>query len=213
MRVHSLNLGLPRPLAWQGRILHTSIGREPAAGPVALGTLGFAGDGQADLANHGGADKAVNAYFYGHYAAWAAELGRPLPVPSFGENLTLAEGSEDQVCIGDIYRIGTALLQVSQPRIPCHKLAAWHRQEDLPQQVVASGRTGFYLRVLAPGLVAPGDALELVRRPPGAPTVAWANRIRHHEPANLAGVQRLLAAEGLAAAWHGALERRLETGG
>lgn len=212
MIVVSINVGVPRPLEWQGKVVASSIFKEPVPGPLALDALNFAGNLQADLVNHGGPDKAVNAYFQDHYPHWAAELGRPLAPGAFGENLTLAGGSEEQVCIGDVYRAGTALLQVSQPRIPCYKLAARHGAADLPAKVIATGYTGFYFRVLTPGVVAPGDALTLVRRPPGAPTVAFANRIQHHDREDQAGLRALLAAEGLAAAWRESLGRRLARG-
>ncbi len=209
MIIRSLNVGLPRSLEWKGKTVNSSIFKEPVLKPVSLDELNFAGNGQADLVNHGGPDKAVNAYFAAHYPYWEQELGRTLTPGAFGENLTLAGATEADVCIGDVWRAGGAVLQVSQPRIPCYKLAARHGVDDLPERVIATGYTGFYFRVLTPGVVAPGDMLELVQRPAAAISVAVANRIMHHDKQDWAGVRALLAAAGLAAAWREMLSTRL----
>ncbi len=157
MKVVSVNLGRPRTIVWQGRKVRTGIFKEPVAGKVDLGTLNLEGDGQADLRVHGGVDKAVYAYPVEHYPTWSAELGRSLPYGQFGENLTLEGLTEDEARIGDRYRIGSALLEVSQPRVPCFKLGIRMEDDAFPQRFLESLRSGFYLRVAAPGTLEAGD--------------------------------------------------------
>jgi MOSC domain-containing protein YiiM len=150
----------PRRGAWTSGIF-----KEPVEGPVALGLYHFAGDGQADLQSHGGRDKAVLAYSADHYPAWREELGLDMTAGGFGENLTIANQSERTVCIGDTYEIGEARLQVSQPRLPCWKLARRWELPDLPSRVVKTVRGGWYLRVLREGHVERGNAVTLRARP------------------------------------------------
>jgi MOSC domain-containing protein YiiM len=174
--IHSVNVGLPVPLETsKGRVL-SAIGKRPVAGRVAVHPLGLDGDAQADLAVHGGPEQAVYAYPLEHYAAWAAELGVPaggdgFPRGWFGENLTVQGALETDVHIGDTFRAGTALLQVTKPRSPCFKLAATMGHSDFAKRFLASGRTGYYLRVLTEGEVGAGDAFLLVARDGQTPTV------------------------------------------
>ena len=144
----------PREEAWTSGIF-----KDPVEGPVALGRLHFEGDGQADLRVHGGPDKAVLAYSADHYPAWCDELGLDMKPGAFGENLTIAGQDERSVCLGDIYEIGTARVEISQPRLPCWKLARKWDLPDLPARVVKSGRGGWYFRVLREGRVARGDTV------------------------------------------------------
>lgn len=187
----SVNIGLPTPLdTAKGRVL-SGIGKRPVPGRVAVHALGLEGDGQADLAVHGGPEKAVYAYPHEHYAAWNAELGSPadgegLPPGAFGENLTVAGALESTVRVGDTYRAGSALLQVTAPRSPCFKLVARMGRPDFAKRFLASGRTGFYLRVLAEGELGAGDAFVLVSRDENAPTVLEDGR-RRWGPAKDAG--------------------------
>ena len=163
----------------------TAIRKTPVAGPVAVTPTGLAGDAQADPANHGGPDKAVHAYFAQHLERWGAERGWVVAPGEIGENLLLAAlpgeppPDETSFCIGDILRAGTALLQVSQPRIPCHKQAGALELVDAVRRVAATGRCGFYLRVLSAGTVRAGDGLVLVDRPDVRVTVADAHRFVH----------------------------------
>lgn len=144
----------------------SGIVKRPVEGLVAVAALNLAGDRQADLSVHGGVDKAVYAYPAEHYAAWAEELGRDDLEPGvfFGENLTIEGLREDDVSIGDTLRTGTVLLEVSQPRVPCYKLAIRIGDPAFAKPFLASGRTGYYLRVLREGTVAAGDAVTLETR-------------------------------------------------
>jgi MOSC domain-containing protein YiiM len=139
------------------------------AGPVSVGALGLAGDEQADQEHHGGRDKAILHYAFDHYALWreerpelAAQLARP---GAFGENISTCGLTENEVCIGDRYRLGSATVEVSQGRQPCWKLGHRFREPAMVGAVVLSGRGGWYYRVVEPGEVAAGDALELLERP------------------------------------------------
>lgn len=170
--VQSLQVGMPRTYGIPGvsapedRPWTSGIVKEPVDGPLWLSTTQLEGDGQADLVHHGGPDMALLAYGAEHYPLWRAELGLPdLPSGAFGENLTVSGLAEATVCIGDLYRLGEALLQVSQPRSPCWKLARRWRMPDLAARVQKTGRTGWYLRVLQEGHVAPRQELVLLERP------------------------------------------------
>jgi len=146
--------------------MRTGFGKRPVAGAVRVGRINLDGDGQADPRYHGGADMAVLAYGADHYPAWRAELSWPdLPLGGFGENLSVSDAREASVCIGDVWRVGTALLQVSSPRNPCVKIARYWGRPALLEQVVERGRTGWYMRVLEEGELAAGMEVSIVERP------------------------------------------------
>ncbi|RMD61489.1 MOSC domain-containing protein [Candidatus Parcubacteria bacterium] len=185
-RLISIQVGRPRQLGIEGapdpmdRPWVTSFFKDPVDGPVWLGLTNLAGDGQADRENHGGPDKAVLAYAAAHYPLWRSELGRPdLPFGAFAENFTIEGLTEASVCIGDVYAIGDVRVQVSQPRQPCWKIARRWRIKDLTARVRETGRTGWYLRVLAEGYVEPGLPVTLIERPYPQWTVARATEIMH----------------------------------
>ena len=168
----SIQVGLPRQLGTEDaadpmeRPWTTGFFKERITGSVYLGKTNLVGDGQADLNLHGGVEKAVLAYAATHYPKWQQELHLlDFPYGAFGENFTVAHQSEEDVCIGDIYRIGEAQVQVSQPREPCWKLARRWRMKDLPKRAIANGRLGWYFRVLTEGVVESGLPLILVDRP------------------------------------------------
>lgn len=179
----TIQVGLPQqledPQAADGHSTswRSAIYKLPVSGPVWAGKTDLAGDGQADLRVHGGPDKAVYAYPSEHYPAWQAELGLEMPYGAFGENLTVDGLLEGEVCIGDVYRAGEALLQISQPRGPCWKLARRWGVKDLAARYSLTGRTGFYLRVLQEGYLAPGAALERIERPAPQWSVLRAHRL------------------------------------
>jgi len=165
MKVISVNVGLPRPVTWHGKTVETGIWKSPVAGRVAVVGHNLAGDRQADLSVHGGADKAVYVYPAEHYPWWRGQLpGVELPWGAFGENLTIEGLREDRVHIGDHFRIGTAEFMVTQPRMPCFKLGI---KFDLPQIVkefLKSERSGCYLAVVREGEVGAGDVIERVHQ-------------------------------------------------
>lgn len=173
MRVLSVNVGMPGPLPGTEGAVVSGIVKTPVAGRVAVAPTNLSGDSQADLTVHGGPDKAVYAYPHEHYARWAAELSRDDLEPGrfFGENLTTEGLDEGEVHIGDRFRMGTALLEVSQPRVPCYKLAIRMGDPAFARPFLVSGRTGFYLRVVEEGDVAAGDAIEREARGEGAVSV------------------------------------------
>ena len=165
MKLISIQVGRPRKVRWRGRTVSTGIFKEPVAGRIMLRRNNLEGDGQADLSVHGGWDKAVYAYPSEHYAYWRQQLpGMDLPYGSFGENFTSEGMDESSVHIGDRFRIGGALVEVTQPRMPCYKLAVRFRRPDMPKRFHASGRCGFYLAVLQEGEVGAGDTFERIER-------------------------------------------------
>jgi len=161
----------------QGDPWVSGFAKQPVHGPVAVQRDHLAGDGQADRTVHGGSEKAVFGYSGDHYPAWSTELGVALADGAFGENLTLTGIDEDRVAIGDVFQLGTAIIQVSQPRQPCWKLARRHRLPSLPAQAIANGRLGWYFRVLTEGHVAAGETLTLKDRPHPSWTIARINRL------------------------------------
>ena len=210
MELISVNVGMPRDAAWRGEVVRTGIFKEPVAGRIAVRGHNLHGDAQADLSVHGGVDKAVYGYPSEHYPFWSEWLGvDALPWGAFGENLTTRGLLESDAGIGDRFRIGSALLEVSQPRIPGHKLAMRHARPDLPKHFLASGRSGFYFRVIEPGELGRGDALERVATDPRGLSVADVQSLaRTRGDADL--LQRAVAHPALAQVWRAELLARLE---
>ncbi|OAB47641.1 MOSC domain-containing protein [Paenibacillus antarcticus] len=163
----SLNVGKPITVEYKGKELETGIYKQSVEGKVFLGNELFDGDGQADLVHHGGPDKAVCVYPYEHYSYWERELGKPFTYAAFGENLTVTGMLETEVCIGDTFQVGEAILQVSQPRYPCFKLSQKHGASDLPAQVLKTGFSGFYCRVLQTGYMSGTSAIHKLDSHPG----------------------------------------------
>lgn len=210
MEVVSLNVGKPVTITYAGRELLTGIYKHPVAEALYLEECNFRGDAQADLVHHGGREKAVCVYPVEHYPYWEKVLGQPLHKGAFGENLTVRGMREEQVCIGDIYQLGEAVVQVSQPRQPCHKLAKRYDCKQLPLWLEETGYTGYYFRVLQPGWVAPNSEIQLLERHPLQLSVAFANRIMHHDKQDTAGIKQLLAVKELSASWQATLTKRLK---
>jgi MOSC domain-containing protein YiiM len=172
VRIASVNVGRPRTIRHEGRPLTTAIFKAPVAGPVAVGRTNLSGDQQADLSVHGGPDKAVYLYPGQHYPYWNRTLGRDDLGPAFfGENLTVEGMDEAGVMIGDVLRAGSALLEVSQPRVPCFKLNMRVGDPGFGKPFLASGRTGWYVRVLEEGELAAGDAIVREREGAGGMSV------------------------------------------
>jgi MOSC domain-containing protein YiiM len=202
MKLVSVNVGLPREVAWRGKLALTSIWKSPVEGRVRVGRENLDGDRQSDLNVHGGVDKAVYAYPSEHYAFWRAELGlAELPWGAFGENLTLAGVTEERICIGDRMRCGSAELAVTQPRIPCYKLGLRFGRPDVVKRFRAAGRSGFYFAVVREGELGAGDSLELVPYTGDRISVADANRAYYDARADPGLVARLAALAPLAESW------------
>jgi MOSC domain-containing protein YiiM len=201
MIVKSLNIGLPKREIFHGKEVTTGICKSPVSGPLYLEKLGFKGNGVADLKHHGGPDKAVCVYSLEHYPYWEDVLGIKLSHAAFGENLSVANLHEDDVCIGDIFQLGTTVVQVTQPRQPCRTLAARYGRNDMIKLVVESGRTGFYFRVMEEGTVEKGDTLILKERDSHNITISFANQIYHHDKKNSIGIEKVLAIPALSASW------------
>ena len=152
MKLLSVNVSLPKEITVKGRTVRTGIFKEPTDGRVRVKQLNLAGDGQADLIGHGGPFRAVLVYSFENYAYWERELGQSgFEFGYFGENFTVDEMLDEDIHVGDVFRIGTALFQVSQPRVPCFKLAIKVGVEGFYSRILKSGRTGFYFHVLEEG--------------------------------------------------------------
>ncbi len=170
VQVISVNVGLPREVIWKGMTVQTGIFKDPVDGPVTIKKLNLTGDQQADLTVHGGAEKAVYAYPAEHYEYWRKKLPEVPEVPfswgKFGENLTTEGLAEDSLCIGDRLRVGSAILMVTQPRMPCYKLALRFDRDDMIKSFLTSQRSGFYFSVIEEGEVQAGSKVEIVSRDP-----------------------------------------------
>ncbi len=201
MIVESLNRGMPKHEMLYGKEFFTGISKQPVSGALRLTRTGFEGDGVGDQKHHGGEDKAVCVYSQEHYPYWERVLGISLPAAAFGENLTISGLREEAIAVGDIFSLGSALVQVSQPRQPCRTLAARYGRDDLVKLVIDSGFTGFYFRVLREGVVQPGDRLVLAEKDRHGITVSFANRIYHHDRGNCTAIERVLAVPALSASW------------
>ena len=242
--VISIQIGLPKSLGEKGakdpmdRPWTTGFFKTPIEGKIFLTSTNLVGDGQADLKNHGGVEKAVLAYAAEHYPLWRNDLQLPdLPYGAFGENLTIVEQNESSVCIGDIYDLGEvvlhlnrryhqykqnessvcigdiydlgeAQLQVSQPRQPCWKLSRRWRIRDLAMQVQKNGRTGWYFRVLKEGYIEANQTLTLKERPFPQWTIARANQVMHHDKKDKESAAELASCPLLASNWQETLSRR-----
>jgi MOSC domain-containing protein YiiM len=213
----SIQAGEPRSYGSEGAVnphdqpWTTGFFKTPVESRVFVGATNLVGDGQADLKNHGGVDKAILAYSADHYPKWRSELRMPgMPHGAFGENLTVAGWSEESVCIGDRFRIGEVMFEVSQPRQPCWKLARRWRMHELTALVVRNGRTGWYLRVLEQGWIEAGMPAVLLERTNSQWSIARANHILHHCKNDLALTLELADVPCLANAWVSELRERAE---
>lgn len=208
-RVESIAVGTPRKVEWNGRDILTSIFKTPIPGPVRVRRHNLDGDRQSDLAVHGGEDKAVYAYAAEDYDWWRKLLGRDLDPASFGENLTLRGLDLAQVSIGDVFRIGEAELQAAGPRLPCFKLGIRLGDPGIIKTFAESRRWGVYFRVLAEGWIAIGDPVRRVRPSPQRIPVYDLARVYFEGRDDVAAMERLLTAEGLAPSWRQSLLKRL----
>ena len=208
--IESLNIGKPEKQLFGDKEVITGICKKPVSGPLGLKRTGFEGDGVADSKHHGGFDKAVCVYSMDHYPYWGNVLGIQLPVAAFGENLSVSNLKEDEVCIGDIFQVGTSIVMVSQPRQPCKTLAARYVRKDLVKMVADSGRTGFYLKVMREGEVERGDKLTLMERDANNISVSFANHILHHDKKNMDGIEKVLSVKALSESWQRSFQKLKE---
>jgi ferredoxin-NADP reductase/MOSC domain-containing protein YiiM len=210
-RLISVNVGLPRDIPWRGQTVHTGIWKNPVEGPQRVRRLNIDGDGQGDLGGHGGPNRAVMVYQLDSFRYWEHELGRVhLAYGQFGENFTVEGLPDDEVCIGDRFRIGTALFEVSQPRVTCYRLGMRMENPQMASLVVAHHRPGFYFRVLEEGEIAAGDEIVKIAEGPEHLTVAEADAMLYlhaHTPEKL---QRALRIPALAAGWQSSFKALLE---
>lgn len=178
MKIESLNVARPQLMVYQGKTINTAISKKPVSGPVQLRTLNLDGDRQADLSVHGGPHKAVYAYPSEHYPYWRRELSDiDLSWGIFGENFTTSGMAEDDLHIGDRFQIGSSIVMVRQPRIPCYKLAAKFRRDDILESFLLSGRSGVYFSVEQEGAVAAGDAIQPLTTEQNGITISEMNRL------------------------------------
>lgn len=207
----SIQVSLPREVSYRGRIVTTGIFKESVRGPVMLRETNLDGDAQADRSVHGGRSRAISVYPVEHYGAWEGELGSGnLPHGSFGENFTTRGLLEDGVHIGDAFRVGEAEIVVTQPRMPCFKLALRFQRDDMPDLFGARRRHGFYLGVLKEGLVEAGCPVEPIRRDEAGLSVAEVARLRDGKGEELEVLERVVRIEALSAEWRDHFARRIQ---
>lgn len=211
LKLISVNVGLPRDVVWNGKTVTTGIFKEPVEGRVMMRRLNLDGDRQADLSVHGGLSKAVYAYPVEHYDYWRKELpDMNLPWGMFGENLTTEGLLEDDINIGDRFRIGSAEVMVTEPRMPCYKLGIKFGRDDILKRFLASRQTGFYFAVLKEGEVGAGDTIELIGRDENHVTVADITRLYAFDKTNVELLSRAVQVPALPESWRGYFQNRTE---
>lgn len=210
-RLVSLQVGRPKTFNFEGDAWRTGIYKSPVSERLQVSQTNLDGDRQANTRVHGGPDKAVCCYASEHYPYWREilEVGDTFVYGAFGENFTLENMTEPQVCIGDIYAVGTAQMQVSQPRQPCINVVRKWKTETLPQQMIEKGFTGFYLRVLQTGEVGAGDTLTLLERPCPDLTIAAANEAAYLKAGGREFADYLANLPELSQEWRRIFRRRL----
>src|ERR1700722_16645401 len=210
-RLLSINVGLPRDVAWRGEKVHTAIWKQPVRGRVAVHRLNVEGDGQGDLAGHGGKHRAVMVYQMDAYRYWEAQLGRnDFSFGQFGENFTVVGLPDDEGCIGDRYRIGRALFKVHQPRVTCYRVGIRMAEPTMPALLVSHHRPGFYCRVLEEGDVGAGDEIIKVADGPGRFTVAAIDALLYLPNPARESLERSSRVPALSMGWKTSLKALLE---
>ena len=209
----SVNVGLPRDVSWQGQTVHTGVWKYPVDGPAMVRRLNIDGDGQGDLAGHGGEQRAVLVYQDQSYRHWERYFGRDkLSHGSFGENFTVTGLADDVVCIGDRYRIGEAEFEVTQPRVTCYRVGLRLGEPQLPALLVSHHRPGFYMRVISEGRVRAGDPIVKTRTGPGALTVAETDALLYLPGRDVAKLRLATTIPALSPGWQGSFRDLLEQG-
>ena len=202
LRLLSLNVGLPREVRFQGELVTTGIFKEPVRGRVRIRKLNIDGDKQADLKVHGGVDKAVYAYAREHYDYWRQELpDMSLPWGMFGENFTTEGMFEEMVNIGDQFKVGTAKLVATQPRMPCYKLGVKFGRMDIIKRFLASGLTGIYFKVIEEGELRQGDEIKLVKKDKNNVTIKDIVRLYTVDKDDVETIERAIKVKDLPNGW------------
>src|SRR5215469_4951041 len=208
----SVNVGLPRDIAWKGRTVHTAIWKNPVSGRHCVGRLNIDGDGQGDLAGHGGEQRAVFVYQIESYRYWQEQLKRGDFVHGqFGENFTVEGLADDSVCIGDRFQIGSAVFEVTQPRVTCYRVGIRMNEPRMAAFLTGSGRPGFYFRVLQEGEVGAGDEIVKVGEAEERMTVAEINALLYSPNHDRDQLERALRIEALSKGWRGSFEALLQS--
>ncbi|WP_263365949.1 MOSC and FAD-binding oxidoreductase domain-containing protein [Edaphobacter bradus] len=211
-RLLSVNVGLPRDIEWKGRTVHTAIWKDPVRGRCRVGRLNLEGDGQGDLAGHGGEQRAVFVYQIESYRFWQEHLKKTGVVHGqFGENFTIEGLPDDAVCIGDRYQIGNALFEVTQPRVTCYRVGIRMNEPRMPALLTSSGRPGFYFRVLQEGVVCAGDEIVKVGEAEERMTVAEINALLYSPNHPRDRMERALRIEALSPGWRSSFEALLQS--
>jgi len=211
-RLLSVNVGLPRDIAWKGRTVHTGIWKNLLRGRCRVGRLNLEGDGQGDLAGHGGEQRAVFVYQIESYRYWQEQLKRTNFVHGqFGENFTVEGLPDDAVCIGDRYQIGSALFEITQPRVTCYRVGIRMHEPRMPALLTSSGRPGFYFRVLQEGEVGAGDEIVKVGEGEERMTVSDINALLYSPNHARERLERALRIEALSPGWHSSFEALLHS--
>jgi len=211
-RLLSVNVGLPRDIVWRGRTIHTGVWKNPVTGRCRVGRLNLEGDGQGDLAGHGGEHRAVFVYQIESYRYWQEQLKRSdFVCGQFGENFTIEGLADDAVCIGDRFQIGSALFEVTQPRVTCFRVGIRMNEPRMAALLTASGRPGFYFRVLREGEVAAGDEIVKVGEAGEHMTVAEVNALLYLPNHSRDRLERTLRIEALSHGWRGSFEALLQS--
>ena len=209
MKLLSVNVSLPKEVQNNGKTMTTGIFKEPVKKRVMLRTMNLDGDGQADLVGHGGIYKAVYVYSIENYEYWKSELSRnDFTYGQFGENFTVEGMLEDEIHIGDVFRVGGALVEVTQPRVPCAKLGFKMGMAKFPKLFLQNSRVGFYLRVLEEGEVGAGDVIERVKVDAERMTVREINHLLYFDQKNLEGAKKALRIRALSPGWRGSFKER-----
>jgi len=214
MKLLSVNVSLPTEVLYKGKTVTTGIFKTPVNRRVMLRTLNLDGDGQADLIGHGGIYKAAYVYSIENYDYSKCELGRTdFTFGQFGENFTVEGMLEDEIHVGDVFRVGGALVEVTQPRVPCYKLGIKMGLPQFVKMFLSSCQVGFYLRVLQEGEVGAGDVFDRVRTDPERMTVREIWHLLYFDPENLGGARQALRIRALSPGWRQSFEERLDKTG
>ncbi|QGH33385.1 MOSC domain-containing protein [Gracilibacillus salitolerans] len=208
--IASLNVGKPTVHQLDGQEIKTGFKKTPTHQPNYLTVTGFENDGQADLKNHGGEEKALLMYPKDHYRYWEEKYQRDFPYPAFGENITIVGLTENDLYIGDVFQLGEAEIQVSQPRQPCYKIAKVHDLKDMPAVVTETGFSGYYFRVLKEGVVKPTDRLIKVKEDPQQVSPVDVFHCLFHDRKNRKKMEQYLQIEALAPNVKKSLTKRME---